>query len=104
MADGGGVGPNGANPLLTGYRCANEEWIWLLGLEGDGRWPNIATALELDDLRDDRRFATMEGRRDHATEVTGQHCRSGSAGAAASRVGVPPRRYRGLVGEGATRP
>ena len=58
------------NPLLTGYRCANEEWIWLLGLEGDRHWPNIAAALELDHLRDDPRFATMEGRRDHATEVT----------------------------------
>jgi crotonobetainyl-CoA:carnitine CoA-transferase CaiB-like acyl-CoA transferase len=58
------------NPLLTGYRCANEEWIWLLGLEGDRHWPNIAAALELDELRDDPRFATMEGRRDHATEVT----------------------------------
>ena len=58
------------NPLLTGYRCANEEWIWLLGLEGDRHWPNIAAALELDHLRDDPRFATMEGRRDHAAEVT----------------------------------
>ena len=58
------------NPLLTGYRCANEEWIWLLGLEGDRHWPNIAAALELDHLRDDSRFATMEGRRDHAAEVT----------------------------------
>ncbi len=58
------------NPLLTGYRCANEEWIWLLGLEGDRHWPNVATALQLDHLRDDPRFATMEGRRDHAVEVT----------------------------------
>jgi crotonobetainyl-CoA:carnitine CoA-transferase CaiB-like acyl-CoA transferase len=57
------------NPLLTGYRCANEEWIWLLGLEGDRHWPGIAAALALEDVRDDPRFATMEGRRDHATEV-----------------------------------
>lgn len=57
------------NPLLTGYRCANEEWIWLLGLEGDRHWPGIAGALELDHVRDDPRFASMEGRRDHAVEV-----------------------------------
>ena len=57
------------NPLLTGYRCANDEWIWLLGLEGDRHWPNVAAALELQHLVDDPRFATMEGRRDHATEV-----------------------------------
>ena len=58
------------NPLLTGYRCANEEWIWLLGLEGDRHWPGIAAALGLDHLRDDPRFATMDGRRDNAVEVT----------------------------------
>jgi crotonobetainyl-CoA:carnitine CoA-transferase CaiB-like acyl-CoA transferase len=57
------------NPLLTGYRCGDDEWIWLLGLEGDRHWPNIAAALELDHLGDDPRFTTMEGRRDHATEV-----------------------------------
>jgi crotonobetainyl-CoA:carnitine CoA-transferase CaiB-like acyl-CoA transferase len=57
------------NPLLTGYRCADDEWIWLLGLEGDRHWPNVAAALELDDLVADPRFATMEGRRDHAVEV-----------------------------------
>ena len=59
------------NPLLTGYRCADGEWIWLLCLEGDRHWPNVAAALELDELLDDPRFATMEGRRDHATDVSG---------------------------------
>ncbi len=58
------------NPLLTGYRCADGEWIWLLCLEGDRHWPNVAAALELDELLDDPRFATMEGRRDHATDVS----------------------------------
>jgi len=58
------------NPLLTGYRCADGEWIWLLGLEGDRHWPNVAAALELDELLTDPRFATMDGRRDHATEVS----------------------------------
>jgi crotonobetainyl-CoA:carnitine CoA-transferase CaiB-like acyl-CoA transferase len=58
------------NPLLTAYRCGDDEWIWLLGLEGDRHWPNVAAALELGELSDDPRFATMEGRRDHATEVS----------------------------------
>lgn len=57
------------NPLLTGYLCADGEWIWLLCLEGDRHWPNVATALGLDELIDDARFATIEGRRDHAVEV-----------------------------------
>jgi crotonobetainyl-CoA:carnitine CoA-transferase CaiB-like acyl-CoA transferase len=58
------------NPLLSGYRCADDEWIWLLCLEGDRHWPNVATALDLGDLVDDPRYATMEGRRDHTTEVS----------------------------------
>jgi crotonobetainyl-CoA:carnitine CoA-transferase CaiB-like acyl-CoA transferase len=57
------------NPLLTGYRCGDDEWIWLLGLEGDRHWPGIAAALDLGDLGEDPRFATMEGRRDHAQLV-----------------------------------
>jgi crotonobetainyl-CoA:carnitine CoA-transferase CaiB-like acyl-CoA transferase len=57
------------NPLLTGYRCGDDRWIWLLCLEGDRHWPNLARAIERPDLADDVRFATMEGRRDHAGEV-----------------------------------
>jgi crotonobetainyl-CoA:carnitine CoA-transferase CaiB-like acyl-CoA transferase len=58
------------NPLLTGYRCADAEWIWLLCLEGDRHWRNVAAVLELVELIDDPRFATMEGRRDHSAEVS----------------------------------
>jgi crotonobetainyl-CoA:carnitine CoA-transferase CaiB-like acyl-CoA transferase len=42
----------------------------LLCLEGDRHWPNVAAVLELDELIDDPRYATMEGRRDHAAEVS----------------------------------
>ncbi|MGE0729463.1 MAG: CoA transferase, partial [Acidimicrobiia bacterium] len=58
-----------ANPLLTGYRCADDKWVWLLCLEGDRHWPNVARALELAEVGDDERFTTMEGRRDHAEHV-----------------------------------
>ena len=34
------------NPLLTGYRCADDTWIWLLLLEGDRHWPKLARAME----------------------------------------------------------
>jgi crotonobetainyl-CoA:carnitine CoA-transferase CaiB-like acyl-CoA transferase len=57
------------NPLLTGYRCADGTWVWLLLLEGDRHWPHLARAIERPDLADDERFATMEGRRDHAELV-----------------------------------
>jgi crotonobetainyl-CoA:carnitine CoA-transferase CaiB-like acyl-CoA transferase len=58
------------NPLLTGYRCADSEWIWLLCLEGDRHWPNVAAALELP--RPTRLPALRhDGRpRDHTTEVS----------------------------------
>ncbi|MEZ5234249.1 MAG: CoA transferase [Acidimicrobiales bacterium] len=58
-----------ANPLLTGYRCADDKWVWLLCLEGDRHWPNVARALELAEVGGDERFTTMEGRRDHAEHV-----------------------------------
>lgn len=57
------------NPLLTGYRCGDGEWIWLLLLEGDRHWPRLAAAIERPDLAADERFTTMEGRRDHAVAV-----------------------------------
>lgn len=57
------------NPLLTGYRCGDDRWIWLLCLEGDRHWPYVMKALELDEYAADERFATMEGRRVHANEV-----------------------------------
>ncbi len=57
------------NPLLTGYRCADDRWVWLLCLEGDRHWPNVLRALELGDVAGDARFTTMEGRRDHAELV-----------------------------------
>ena len=59
-----------ANPLLTGYRCADDAWVWLLCLEGDRHWPNVMRALDLHDLADHPAFATMDGRRDHAELVT----------------------------------
>lgn len=59
-----------ANPLLTAYRCLDGQWLWLLCLEGDRHWPNVAAALEMHDHLDDPRFATMAARKDHATEVS----------------------------------
>lgn len=58
------------NPLLTGYQCGDGRWFWLLCLEGDRHLPLVLAALERPDLAEDPRFASMESRRDHATEVT----------------------------------
>lgn len=63
------------NPLLTGYRCADNTWIWLLLLEGDRHWPNLARAIERPDLQADERFSTMAGRRDHSDVVSAELAR-----------------------------
>ena len=60
------------NPLLTGYRCADGEWIWLLCLEGDRHWPNVVAALDAEDLAGDAAFATMQGRKDNAARVAAE--------------------------------
>lgn len=61
-----------ANPLLTGYECADGEMFWLLCLEGDRHWPLLAAALEAPELDGDPRFASMESRLAHAAEVTAE--------------------------------
>ena len=58
------------NPLLTGYRCRDGSWFWLLCLEGDRHLPTLLRAIGRPDLREDERFATMEARRDRSAEVT----------------------------------
>ena len=58
-----------ANPLLTGYQGSDDEWFWLLCLEGDRHWPRVLAALGRPELDDDPRFATIEGRGRNAKEV-----------------------------------
>lgn len=57
------------NPLLTAYQAADGRWFWLLCLEGDRHWPRLLAALDRPELADDPRFATMEGRGEHASVV-----------------------------------
>ena len=57
------------NPLLTGYQCGDGRWFWMLCVEGDRHWPRVVAALGRPELDEDPRFATMEGRAEHAVEV-----------------------------------
>lgn len=61
-----------ANPLLTGYQGSDDQWFWLLCLEGDRHWPRVLAALDRPDLADDPRFATIEGRGRHSAEVSAE--------------------------------
>ena len=59
-----------ANPLINSYRCADDRWLWMLGLEGERHWPDVVRALERPEWLDDPAFATMDARRDNSAQVT----------------------------------
>lgn len=44
------------NPLLACYQAGDGRWFFLLGLEATRHWPNVAAAVEREDLLADERF------------------------------------------------
>jgi crotonobetainyl-CoA:carnitine CoA-transferase CaiB-like acyl-CoA transferase len=57
------------NPLFSCYRTADDRWLWLLALQPDRHWPNLAIAVEHPEWLADVRFATFAERRTHAPEL-----------------------------------
>jgi crotonobetainyl-CoA:carnitine CoA-transferase CaiB-like acyl-CoA transferase len=57
------------NPLINCYRCKDDTWLWLLGLEGDRHWPDVIKAIERPDLLEDDRFSDLMLRLQHAAEL-----------------------------------
>ncbi len=57
------------NPLINGYRCGDDKWVWLLGMEADRHWPQVVRALDRATWEHDERFATIEARRDNSHEL-----------------------------------
>jgi crotonobetainyl-CoA:carnitine CoA-transferase CaiB-like acyl-CoA transferase len=51
------------SPLYNCYRTADGRWLWLVALEGDRHWPELAAALGRPDLAADPRFASRPARR-----------------------------------------
>jgi crotonobetainyl-CoA:carnitine CoA-transferase CaiB-like acyl-CoA transferase len=51
------------SPLYNCYRTADGRWVWLIALEGERHWPQLAAALGRPDLTDDPRFADPQARR-----------------------------------------
>jgi crotonobetainyl-CoA:carnitine CoA-transferase CaiB-like acyl-CoA transferase len=51
------------SPLYNSYRTADGRWLWLVALEGDRHWPELAVALGRPDLAGDPRFASRPSRR-----------------------------------------
>jgi crotonobetainyl-CoA:carnitine CoA-transferase CaiB-like acyl-CoA transferase len=54
------------NPLFNSYRAADDRWFWLLGLQPDRHFPQVAAAIGRPDVLTDPRFATHLERRANA--------------------------------------
>jgi crotonobetainyl-CoA:carnitine CoA-transferase CaiB-like acyl-CoA transferase len=57
------------NPLYNHYRCQDGKWIALAHLQPNRYWPKVCTALGLQHLIDDPKFATIESRSVNAEEL-----------------------------------
>ncbi len=60
------------NPLINCYRCADGEWLWMLGLEGDRHWPDVVRALDQPGWVHDERFADIERRLANSTALVAE--------------------------------
>jgi crotonobetainyl-CoA:carnitine CoA-transferase CaiB-like acyl-CoA transferase len=58
-----------ASPTVNCYRCADERWFWLIGLERDRHWPPLVRAVDRPGWLDDERFATSAGRQRNAAAL-----------------------------------
>ncbi len=57
------------NPLFSIYRCQDDAWIAMACLQADRYWPDICEILQLGELQHDLRFANMEIRNQHSSEL-----------------------------------
>jgi crotonobetainyl-CoA:carnitine CoA-transferase CaiB-like acyl-CoA transferase len=57
------------NPAINSYRDSAGAWFWLVGLEGERHWPDLARAAGRPEWLTDPRFATASARRRNAREL-----------------------------------
>lgn len=58
-----------ANPLWNTYKTRDDRWLMLVMVEADRYWPAVCAALGLEELRDDRRFSSLDARQEHSAEL-----------------------------------
>jgi crotonobetainyl-CoA:carnitine CoA-transferase CaiB-like acyl-CoA transferase len=56
------------NPLWNHYRCADDQWLALSMLQPDRYWTQLCRVLEIPEVADDSRFATMLDRMANASD------------------------------------
>ncbi len=57
------------NPMYNHYRCQGDKWIAIAHLQPERYWPKICRALDLEELEEDPRFMSFEGRSANAKEL-----------------------------------
>jgi crotonobetainyl-CoA:carnitine CoA-transferase CaiB-like acyl-CoA transferase len=59
------------NVLTTCYRARDDRWFWLLGLQADRHWPDLAAAIDKPEWVQDARFKDIRARRENCAELVG---------------------------------
>jgi len=57
------------NPVYNHYCCSDGKWLAIAHLDPDRYWPKICKALGIEEVKDDPRFNSIEGRGKHAKEL-----------------------------------
>ena len=60
------------NVLFNCYRTGDDRWLWLLALQPDRHWPNLAVAVGRPEWLADERYETHAVRREHTDELRGE--------------------------------
>ena len=60
------------NPMINSYRDSAGAWFWLVGLEADRHWPDLAHAVDRAEWIDDPRFVSARQRRKNCAELIGE--------------------------------
>lgn len=58
------------NPLWNHYKCADDKWLVLAGLQADRMWPSVCRALGIGELEHDPRFENIKARGQNAELIS----------------------------------
>jgi crotonobetainyl-CoA:carnitine CoA-transferase CaiB-like acyl-CoA transferase len=59
------------NPVINNYQDGEGKWFWVIGLQGQRHWPDLARAVGHPEWIEDARFADLDSRAANAAELIG---------------------------------